>query len=156
MRRFRFRLETLLRVREQKEKMKQREFAEEVRKVTEVKNEISDIETAADAALDELGKKAKIEFDPREVVDYYRYIFNMQRYSASRNRVLDEMMVEYEKKREELVAASREKRVMENLKDRHFKTWKREATREDQRIMDEIAGTNAARAIIEKREREGL
>ncbi|TET32137.1 MAG: flagellar export protein FliJ [Planctomycetota bacterium] len=152
MKRFRFRLETLLRVREQKEKLKQREFAEEVGKVTEVQDQIDDIEKAIADTLETLGSKAKIGYDPQAVLAYYRYIFNMQRYSAARSRHLETLMVEYDKKREELVQASRDKRVLENLKKRHHETWRHEVMREDQIEMDEIGNMRAAHEALRRRE----
>jgi flagellar FliJ protein len=152
MKKFRFRLETLLRVREQKEKLKQREFAEEVSKVTEVQNQIDDIEKAVANAFETLGSRAKIGYDPQAVLAYYRYIFNMQRYSAARSRHLETLMVEYDKKREDLVQASRDKRVLENLKKRHHETWRKEAMREDQKDMDEIGNMRAAHEALRRRE----
>ncbi len=154
MKKFSFRLETLLRVREQKEKLKQREFAEEVRKVTEVENQIEEIEKSIAGAFEDLGSEAEVIYDPQTALSYYKYIFNMQRYSASRSRHLEELMVEFEKKREELVQTSRDRRVLENLKKRHREAWKSEVMREDQKEMDEIGNMRAAHEMLRKDEGE--
>lgn len=51
---------------------------------------------------------------------------------------LEDLRAAEEKKRQELVQATKEKKALENLRRRRLMEWRREADREERKFLDEI------------------
>ena len=124
-RRFRFNLEGVLRYRGLLEDQRRREFAEASRRVEEERLRREEL----------LGERAGIQ-DERSAEE-----------SDRRRR---EYEVEAEKRRQNLVAASRDRRVMESLKDRRREDFLREEGRREQSALDELSIQARARRLAEE------
>ena len=145
MKRFRFQLETLLRVRREREEERKRRLAEAQRLVMEQKGRLTELfdeesrETEAQRRLRQGGVIDLQEVRARML--YSRAVVRriQEGFDALQDRVADEGI-----RRTDLLRAAQERRVLEKLRERKWESWRYEAGREEQKRLDEIAGTRVA------------
>ncbi len=136
---YRFRLQSVLKFRRNMERHHVQEIsklrmglAEEERRLSRFMEEVK---TAADHLVEEAGKG----IDPREAALYRSYIISARtRIREQEGRILS-LERNIEKKRSELISASREKKVMEKLKEKDHKRYLINQRRADQKEMDDYA-----------------
>ncbi|MBI4568889.1 MAG: flagellar export protein FliJ [Planctomycetes bacterium] len=145
MPKFRFKLESVLGVKEAVEAQKQRAFAEAQRRVIEK-------EEARQRCLEEvrrtivaLRRITESHLDIKEVLSHQRYINSLRVATARIDAELPPLRAEMEKRRLELVEASKERKALEKLKVRQFEEWRKEQDRIEQKSLDEM-GLNSFRA----------
>jgi len=144
MRRFRFSLDTVLRVRRGREEKIQLEFsailerrarclrslAAEEQELEEMVASQSGLRTgrldAASIAIFETSRLAQLDKIVRRRIQ------------------LREISAELEAKRFELVAASRERKVLEKLEENQYEDYLKRFNREEQAFLDELASHNSA------------
>jgi flagellar FliJ protein len=145
MRRFKFSLETVLRVKKSLEEKIQLEFSAQLEKKALCLRGLAFLEkgleemvaaqiggrdgrlNAAEIALFEAGRRAQIE-----------------KLGWQRGQ-LAHIEAELEAKRLELVAASRERKVLEKLEEGQFEGYLEKLNREEQAFLDELASHNSTR-----------
>lgn len=139
-RRFRFRLETVLRVRELRER-------EAKRKVGAKLAEIAGLDQLNEQAAAEICKRQNDlsqsqqaeHLDTRELSSGRAWVAFLRRSIAQRQVSKASLLSELEKLRRDLVAARTQTRILEKLRERKHETWKREGQLREQAEMDEVA-----------------
>ncbi|HJT24580.1 MAG TPA: flagellar export protein FliJ [bacterium] len=149
--RFRFRLEQVLSLRKQVEELRIRELAlakGELLKIEEALKEHAEEEKAF------LGRYGDFEktgaFNSDEAMTYCQYKDWLLRREKEYRRREQEWMKEVERRRLAVVKSSRERRLLENLKEKQLRTHAQEVLGEEQRFLDEvssIAFVRRARAL---------
>lgn len=134
--RFDFRLWPLLDHRKRVEEEKQRAFAACRRAVDECRREIERLGGQRRSAMEQLAHSARAqsaaELRLRDAhLRRVELAINHERLRRS------ELKVAYERARDELIAAGRERRVVEKLKERRLRAFEAEATRYEERELDE-------------------
>jgi len=119
MKKFKYRLETLLKVKENIEKQKQKDLAAAASKVMEQKEVLKDINHKNAAALDKKRKSNKGNIIVSEMLIYSRYFLKLKRDNIAGLELLRVMSRAQEEKRKALLEASKVKNIYEKLKDRH-------------------------------------
>ncbi len=136
---FRFTLQTVLNVRERQEKIKYKEFSQELirRQTLQARIEAlhQDLQRAA-RHTDEL-RRHGTSVQPFQLHEHFRNRVN------SEIGVLSEQLRQQEQavdaKRLELVKARQEHRTLEILKEKEFARYEKELNRRERAIMDEVA-----------------
>lgn len=138
MKRFRFRFEKILDYRRHIEKQKQRELAMVQTLEKEQRQKIDDI----------VGKRNRFQLEEREyltgnvqpskLVGYSRYFLLLKHMEFTGRELLGEILKEVEKRRRELVEATKRKRIYEKLEDRHKNKYALEYNRLMQKETDDI------------------
>lgn len=139
-RRFQFRLQQVLSLRKQMEDMK-------VRELSMAKGELLKIEEALKAHAREewefLGQYGDFEktgaFNADQVMAYCQYKDWLLRREKELRRREKEWSKEVERRRQEAVKASRQRQLLENLKERQTRTHAQEVLGEEQRFLDEVS-----------------
>ena len=145
MRRFSFRLEKLLRLRNHLERAQQIETQQREQVVVELEGSKRILEEERTETIQDLspgrGKRWK-GLEQREKVEYLGRVEHLL--VATQGR-LSEENENLEKAREKLVEASRGRKVVESLRNRQWKEWQEEFLREEGKELDEIGQTMVRR-----------
>jgi flagellar FliJ protein len=138
--RFQFRLEQVLNLRRQVEEVRVRELSQAQGQLLRVEESIR---AHAESEKEFLGTYGDFEkkggFDSDQVMAYCEYKEWLLRQEKEYRRREREWAKEVEKRRLEAVKASRERRLLENLKERQIRAHGQEVLGEEQRFLDEIS-----------------
>ena len=140
MKRFEFRLEPVLRLRDQTEKTRQREFAQAVQEVRRCEGDIRHTLGEIEDSREGLRQAEMREIDPWQLVFHKRYLNHLEKQLHGLRGELQALARKAEAKRLELVKASKEKKSLEKLKGKQRGEYEYEAAREEQKMFDEIGG----------------
>jgi flagellar protein FliJ len=139
-RRFRFRLGQVLNLRKQVEELRIRELAQAQGELLKIEQSLRAHAEEERAFLERYGNFEKTgAFNADDVMAYCQYKDWLLRREKELHRREQEWMKEAERRRQAVVKASREKRLLENLKKRQFREHAREVLGEEQRFLDEIS-----------------
>lgn len=143
-RRYRFRLETLLRVRKLQEDLKSQVLAEvrrDIRLTTRQREEIAALQRATFEAA---GHAARHKFDASDVHRYYQYERHLARMADEKDAVIAQLRQREEHALDELSDAMKRKRTVERLKERSQGVHAALVNKEEQKATDETATNKAA------------
>ncbi len=145
MKKFRFRLEALLKLREQKEKDRQRELAASVRKTNEQRERLDSIHEHSRSTQE---YKRSIQNGPLAVHQLQmssRFLGRLQRDAYGAKELLQALKKTESERREALLKAARDKKIYEKLKEKQERAHYREAAKLATKDADET-GLNTFRA----------
>jgi flagellar FliJ protein len=140
MRKFEFRLQPVLRLREQAEKVKQKEFALAVQEVRRCENDILYVVNEIEDSQEGLRRAEMREIDPWQLIFHRRYLNHLEKQLRRLRGELHALSKKAEAKRLELVEASKKKKSLEKVKERRREDYEYDARREEQKMFDEIGG----------------
>lgn len=138
MPKFNFRLQKVLDVKKYKEEEKKQELAKlllEYKKEEEFLFYLRDNQTKYQ---NELKEKQQGDMDIFELIFYYTYLYKLSYDIKNQQDILQKLEIKISDKREEVISASRERKVFEKLKDKKFSQWKQEQDLQEQKFLDEI------------------
>ncbi len=139
-RRFRFRLETVLRVRELREREAKRKVGAKLAEIAALDNLNQQAATEISKRQGDLNQSQHaVHLDPRELSSGRAWIAYLRRSIAQRQVAKSSLLSELEQLRAELVTARTQTRILEKLRERKHETWKREGQQREQAEMDEVA-----------------
>lgn len=136
---FKFRLQSILEVRERLSRIKQKEFSEVLFKRQQMEMEIEqrhDSLSRASSYVDK-GKRASVSLHPLEMFQYYK-----QRLDSEIGLITEQMREqdqELDERRRALVEAKRAQRTLEILRDKQHDRYEKELNRRERATMDEVA-----------------
>lgn len=139
MRRFRFSLESVLKVRRQTEEARQRELAAQQALRDRLLLELGRLESELSALTGSrlAGRRGRIDLAQEAwFLDRYRALHQAIRNQARRLARQEE---EVEAARLRAVEAARERRVLEKLEESQFADWQQKLHSEEQGFLDELA-----------------
>ncbi|MGF1632334.1 MAG: flagellar export protein FliJ [Phycisphaerae bacterium] len=140
MAQFTFRLDTLFRLRRDTEKERQRDLAQVQQRYLEAEQQLAGIRqemTSADEALREGHLTGKID-----VV----YLMSHRRFIAARNltamqqlQAMARVQQEVSAARTALLAAARDRKALEKLREKRLEAWRHDQSRREQAETDEVS-----------------
>ncbi len=136
---FKFRLEPLLKIREHREKERQKEHAAAATKVHEQKSSVATIDSQRIGTMDYRREKLVGRLSIAEALVYSRYLMRLKRERIAGVELLHGLEREAEKKRQKLVAAARDRKIFDLLKEKQQRRHREEAEKVDQKELDEVA-----------------
>lgn len=144
-RKFRFRLQSLLRLREQAQQFRERRVADTLRQKESVEGELRRIAEQENAAVRDLHDAKTGALDMARLRWLNRFVGGL--HLARRQHEMDARALEGElaRRRAELVKATQEKKVVEKLKERRQDEHKHTLAREEQAALDEAALSQSRR-----------
>jgi flagellar protein FliJ len=154
--RFKYKLETVLKVRKIKEKEEQDKFADATKKLTEEEKkekEIKDFQSEKYSELrDTISGKDGQHTDIQNVMLRNAHLEVVKEQVIDQEKKKDEAEKAKEEQREKLIKAAQEKQIIEKNKDKNKIAWKKFMDKEESKFMDEIASIKKARQMIEEKE----
>lgn len=150
MKKFQFRLEKVLRIRQSREEEVQILLAQAKERLDGELQQLNRLFTHRDSMAQ------KLEFfkeNPRGVEDliiYQGYIENIDRQISSQKLKVDQLEEDLRKVRNLLMEACRDKKMMETLKGRHKDEHNLEMRRQEGVFFDEVGTIRSARKLLFK------
>jgi len=138
VKRFNFKLDKVLGYRGVVEEEKKRLFAEAQRAIATQREQIRIIEAEISKQMAELRARCVENVDVKDVVARRLYTSYLQSALDLANETLATMRRQLEVRRKELVQASKEKKVLERVRERRFGEYTYETDREEQKFIDEL------------------
>ena len=133
MRRFRFRLAPLLRLRAQLERNARRDLAVAVAEVSSFDQKLAAAQQGLDECADQAADRGALGLLARGLeTGLRRHQWRLRKEQQVAQKKLDAARVEF-------VARTRELRTLSQLRDRRHEQWLEELRREEQREIDELA-----------------
>jgi flagellar FliJ protein len=117
VKKFKYRLQALLKVKEHIEKERQKDHAVALQKVYQQNDELDRIDGSRQKNLSDQRDQMGLHVSVAEMLIYSRYLARLKREQLAGNELLNVLEGEAEGKRVELVAASKDRRILEKLKE---------------------------------------
>jgi flagellar FliJ protein len=142
---FSFRLETVLQQRRRIEEDCQRRLAAALADLTIAKRGLAGIENSRDKGREEFQQKLERHMTASEMLLYQRYFDRLAFDIADQKRKVAAAAQLFEKRRTELVAALKKRRVLDKLKEKQMTAAVKKELKQEQDFMNEMAVIRYAR-----------
>jgi flagellar FliJ protein len=142
---FKFRLDPLLKLRENREKERQREHAEAAEKVLNQKQHLEQVDRSKLQTLDHQRNRLAGQISVAEALIYSRYLMKLRKDRLTGTELLRGLEKEAERRRARLVEAARERKTFELLKEKQKLRHLTELEKGEQKDLDEVATTGFVR-----------
>lgn len=143
--RFKFRLEPLLKLRQHREKERQKEHAASVHEASLQREQLQSLDHQRLSTLDQQRDRLVGAVSATQALVASRYLMKLKRQHLAGTSLLHALEREVEKKRLKLVEAARDRKTYELLKEKQQSRHRQEAEKRDQKELDEIAVTSFRR-----------
>ncbi len=148
--RFVFRLETLLKVRRQREEKHKRIVAERLRQITRVRDEIGTLDARIEDQIDAMRQETRrASIDVQNLARNRHWLTHLRRGRLEAEGRLHVLEAHLAQERAVLAHASKEKKVLEKLKERQLERYNKELDRREVIEADELSTT---RHLLRRRE----
>ncbi len=138
MRKYQFRLEKLLKLREHMEEVQRMETMHQESVVREAMEHRDGLVRAVGNVREELTPEPGVKWKAGEQHAWYRYMIRLSQETFIAEKELLAKREDLVRKRQLLVERSRERKTLERLEDRKHHQWQEEGNREEQIMLDEI------------------
>jgi flagellar protein FliJ len=139
MKRFTFKLDTMLELRKQEEEKVKLELAEKNREIIALQEELNQ----AYLSLKELQASEKERRSGSEPVMEMRYgvayRYKLKNDILTTGRSIDDLRAESNTIQKRLMEAIKRRRALEVIRDRRYSAWKKNYLREEQKFIDDVA-----------------
>jgi flagellar FliJ protein len=144
MKKFVFRLETLLRHRRNIEERERIEFSRIRSKLLAELSHLEMLEAKHAETRSELAQKESGECDSREISWFYRFLDRLNLEMAASRARIAQLGRELEAQKKIMIEASRNKKMIENLRLKKQKEYLVSMERQEQKTIDELVVTRFA------------
>ena len=135
---FKFRLETFLSLKEQFEKNTKNELGIAVMKLEEEKNKLNSILNKMSVCSEDFKHACTGLINPEKIKEYKLFLEYLKKQKHAQEMNVKSQQQNVDKIREKLVEIMREKKVLENLKEKDFLDFKKHEEMKEQLITDEL------------------
>jgi len=136
---FRFSLDRLLRLKEQKEEQMKNELRRKRDEIAAVEEELKELEESIEQAYEEERKIIVGEDESLRREDVVAFRIQLHERKKEAEKKLLVLRAEERTLMKKLVEVMKEKRTLERLKERRYREFAMEQNRQDMRTLDEIA-----------------
>ena len=144
--RFVWRLESVKKAKEREEDRHREDLATARRRLRSAETELARLQGQKDDCFDQLRGKQSGRIDTTDLKLARAYLHGLERKMEKQNRNLRNTQSVADQKREILLKTVQEVKVLENLKERDYQTFRKTERRRDQARMDESANRRAHRS----------
>ncbi len=139
MKKFKFRFDTVLRVKEKKEEQLKREFMQIIALKIQQENLLKEIEKEKKNIIKEKYDEKQTGTDIQTLIYYEEYCNFLRKEINLTEKKIKELQEKADMKREELIEASKQKKIFERLKQSDFQKFKAIVLKNEQQVLDEAA-----------------
>jgi len=140
MKRFRFRLQRVLEVKETIEEAKRRDFSAAFNQYLKNVNDLNQTITTLHRYQNELYEAEQKGIDLQRFLYYFRFFNAMKKQIIYQERMVKIARDEMEKRRAKLLEAVKERKILERLKEKKLDQYKYESGKEEQFHLDDVTG----------------
>lgn len=142
MKKFQYRLQALLKIREHIESQRQKELAQAMTQLQRQQDSLDQIESTREHSTDYHRQRLNQRFTVADMLVFSRYVQKLRKERVLGEQMRDALQKNSDDKRERLVAAARERRKYERLRERLHEKHLKEAEMTMSKDNDEIAITS--------------
>jgi flagellar FliJ protein len=146
---FKFRLQSVLDHRRHLEELAMNTFAETMRALTQAEEQIRWLEEEHSRARDELQNNNTNGIPAKDYILANEYATVLRLQSLREQSRLPMLKSESERARQKLLEATRDRKVLETLREKHLTRYNREQLIFEQKLLDEAAISGHARRDIQ-------
>jgi flagellar protein FliJ len=137
---FKFRLESVLEFRKKIEDDRKKELAQLKELLEKEQDFLRELEVKITQVQDKMREQQSESLcNIEEMLNYYRYFISCKERAKEQVSLIESLIESVEHKREDLVAASKERKIMEKLKENQYKEYKKLMDSWETKIIDELA-----------------
>jgi len=148
VKKFRYSLETVLNIKEQKQKMEKEKLALLISKYELQKNKLNEILIKINETLEKNEMNAVMGISIMNLKQFNLYLETLYEKYNEQNEILKALENEIEKERRKLSDVSKEKEALENLKEKKYEEYKYQSLLEQNSIIDEQISYKVARSTL--------
>lgn len=148
MKKFRYSLETVLNIKEQKQKMEKEKLALLISKYELQKNKLVEILNKIEKTIEESETNKAAGTYAINLKQFNLYIESLYKKYDQQKDILKALENEIERERQNLAKVSKEKEVLENLKEKKYEEYKYQSLLEQNSIIDEQISYKVARSTL--------
>lgn len=134
-----FRLQKVLKAKKIKQDVEQRKLMSEQQKLREEQESLEQLNRLESQMMKDLKKQWLSRTKGHEIRNYHLYQYQVQKYVEQQETEVHEAHSKVEKQREVLIDAVKDKRILDKLKERDYKSYIRRQDSREQRQLDEIS-----------------
>ena len=138
MKKFKFRLESVLQVKTRLEEIRQRELGAAELLREQAQQQLTERQEQIAETMRFYREQLQKSFDPRIAGDYYAYLNWLNRERAAAEALLRQRDAEVATARARLVEASRERRMIEQLKEKALQEYQFAELQDEINFLDEV------------------
>lgn len=139
MKRFRYRLEPVLKMKAHVEKQRQKEHAVALQQVLIQQDKLASIAAERDHTIEAQRERLTGPLKPHQLLVASRYLVKLKRDNLTGTELLGALEREAEVRRSRLVEATKQKKIHEKLKERLQERFLKELDSHEKKELDEIA-----------------
>ncbi|MGI6083819.1 MAG: flagellar export protein FliJ [Acetivibrionales bacterium] len=144
---FKFRLQTILRLKEQLEKNAKNELGAAIRKMEEEKSRLKVIEDNIDITTNDFRTACSGIIRPEKIKELKTYLEHLQYEREKQKENVKRQQKNVDKIRERLVEIMKERKVLENLKEKEFQEYLKEEGKKEQLQVDELVSFKESKDV---------
>lgn len=137
MKKYNFELQSLLNIKEQKEDLLMNQLSNQREQVESIKNMIIQLKKKRTNNIEEFEGNLKENSKIYQITSFYSYLEKIDSNIKELELVLDKEQKKLNNILDELKVASKEKKVLEKLKEKDFNSYKKEITLDEYKQNDE-------------------
>ena len=145
MKRFKYRLESLLKIKSHIEKEKQKVHAAAVKKVQDQNQHLCEVDRDRLDTVACQRRSQAVAISLSKLLICSRYLMKLKKDTLAGAELLHAMKKDTEEKRQDLVEASKERKIYEKLKEKQMVRYSELVKDLEKKESDEIANTNFLR-----------
>ncbi len=149
MNKFRFKLEPLYEYRQRLEELSQKEFSEALRKLSEEESKLLALKDLYRKSSEDIDKMKEENAGNPELNLYYAYVTSLKKHIDEQAKIISGVKTALEGKRCNLLAVSKDKKVVEILKERSYNSYMEKLNKEEQKIADDLVTSRFKRKTDE-------
>lgn len=140
MPRYRSKLDAVLKLRKRREEAVQEEFIEIKHDHDTAEDQLRRLHREFEAALKDLAEQQAKGIAPCELDLYYHLIKQQYDRLEERRKALQRLADQCERKRQDLLEATREKKVVEKIEEKRKEIFLKDLEKKERDLLDELAG----------------
>lgn len=138
MTKFKFKLETVLKVKTRIEELRQKELSEAEYRREQAHRQLLLRQAEVDRTLNNYGEDLQRRIDVRQAVNYDRFLIWLNKQVDLAAVHLEQCVRQVAEARSRLIEAAKEKQILEKLKEKAFEEYQAEELRLENKFLDEL------------------
>ena len=144
MKKFSFKLEPVLKYKNDKLKLLRNEHAKILQRIVAQEEKIAALEKSRDVFAAEFDEKKASGITPMEAVNYQNYLTRQNAVINREHGVLHGIRQEEEQKKAEILEARKESMAIEKLKEINLEQYRKEENKENEQFIEEFVSNSRA------------
>ena len=144
-----FKLEAVLNHRRHREEAARKRYADAVRQLRQQQEQLTAIQMTRQKCLQDLRSQQRSGAAAAQMLMYTHYLTRLDTEIQAQDKVVQAHRQKKEKQRQALMAALKDRKVIEKLKERHLRQLEVEERGREQKLLNDVAITRYQRSARE-------